>query len=61
MKCLVFLTALIALLGCGSDSNLITPDPSMDIGQPAERNELPVVEDPLVEPPEVVELPPIRV
>jgi len=61
MKCLVLLTALIALLGCGSDSNLITPDPSMDIGQPTEKNELPVVEDPLVEPPEVVELPPIRV
>ena len=39
MKCLVSLIALIALLGCGSDSNLITPDPAMDMEQPAERNE----------------------
>ena len=54
MKYLVLLTALIALLSCGSDSNLITPDPSMDMGQPAERNEPPVVENPIVEPQEVI-------
>ena len=58
MKCLVLLIALIALLSCGSDSNLITPDPSMDMGQPAERNEPPVVENPIVEPLEVIGEPP---
>ena len=58
MKCLVLLIALIALLSCGTDSNLITPDPSMDMGQPAERNEPPVVENPIVEPLEVIGEPP---
>ena len=59
MKHLVLLTALIALLSCGSDSNLITPDPSMDIGQPTEKNETPVMENPLGELPEVMVEPPI--
>ena len=54
MKCLVSLIALIALLGCGSDSNLITPEPAMDMEQPAERDDMPAVEDPLVEDPEVI-------
>ncbi|MDE0465651.1 MAG: hypothetical protein OYL97_01240, partial [Candidatus Poribacteria bacterium] len=53
MKCLVSLMALIALLGCGSDSNLITPDPAMDMEQPTERNEPPVVED-LPVPPDII-------
>ena len=54
MKCLVSLIALITLLGCGSDSNLITPEPAMDMEQPTARDEMPVVEDPLVEDPEVI-------
>ena len=49
MKYLVLLTALIALLSCGSGSNPITPKPSMDMSQPAERNESPVAENPLVD------------
>ena len=59
MKHLVLLTALIALLSCGSDSNLITPDPAMDTGQFTEKIEPPVAENPLVEPPEVIAEPPI--
>ena len=54
MKCIVLLTALIALLSCGSDSNLISPDPSMDMEQSVEKNEPPVVEDPLVELPDIM-------
>ena len=62
MKHLVLLTALIALLSCGSDSNFITPDPAMDTGQLAEKNEPPVVENPLIELPEgIPEPPPIQV
>ncbi|MDE0013220.1 MAG: hypothetical protein OXU36_18900 [Candidatus Poribacteria bacterium] len=59
MKYLVLLTALIALLSCGSDSNLISPDPSMDMRQPAEKNESLIVENPLVEPPEAMVEPPM--
>jgi hypothetical protein len=58
MKCVVLLTALIALLSCGSDSNLISPDPSEDTGQPAEINESSVVGNPLVIPPEAMVEPP---
>ena len=61
MKHFVLLTVLIALLSCGSDSNLITPDPAMDTGQPTEKNMSPVAEDPLVEPAEVIPEPPIAV
>lgn len=59
MKHLVLLTALIALLSCGSDSNLIIPDPAMDTEQPTEKNETPVVENLLDELPEVMVEPPI--
>ena len=58
MKYLVMLTALIALLSCGSDTNLISPDPSADMGQSTETNGLSVVEDPLVVPPEDMVEPP---
>ena len=51
MKRVVLLTTLIVLLSCGSDSNLISPDPSVDTSQPAEKSEMSVVEDPLVVPP----------
>ena len=54
MKCIVLLTALLALLSCGSDSNLISPDPSMDMEQSVEKNEPPVVEDLLVELPDIM-------
>jgi hypothetical protein len=58
MKHLVLLTALITLLSCGSDSNLITPNPA----QPAEKSEPPVVKNPLAELPEVIaEPPPIQI
>ena len=60
MKHLVLLTALIALLSCGSDPNLITPDPAMDTGQLTEKNEPSVAENPLIEPPEVMVEPPIE-
>jgi len=59
MKDLVLLTALIALLSCGSGSNPISPNSSIDTSQPAERNESPVAENPLVEPPEVMVEPPL--
>ena len=58
MKRVVLLTTLIVLLSCGSDSNLISPDPSVDTSQPAEKNEMSVVENPLVVPPEVMVEPP---
>ena len=54
MKCLVSLIALIALLGCGSDSDIITPDPSINMVHPAKKLEPPVEEDPLVEDPDVI-------
>ena len=54
MKCLVSLIALIALLGCGSDSDIITPDPSINMVQPAKKLEPPVEEEPLVELPDVI-------
>ncbi|MDD9974066.1 MAG: hypothetical protein OXU27_08670 [Candidatus Poribacteria bacterium] len=54
MKHLVSLTALIALLGCGSDSDIITPDPSINMVQPAKKLEPPVEEEPLVELPDVI-------
>ena len=55
MKCLVSLMALIALLGCGSDSNnIITPDPSINMVQPAKKLEPPAEEEPLVEIPDVI-------
>ena len=56
MKRVVLLTILIVLLSCGSDSNLISPDPSVETSQPAEKNEMPVVENPLVVPPEALEI-----
>lgn len=59
MKYLVLLTALIALLSCGSGSNPIAPNPSMDTSQSGEKNESPVAENPLVEPPEVMVEPPL--
>ena len=58
MKSVVLLTTLIVLLSCGSDSNLISPDPSVDTSQPAGKSEMSVVEDPLVVPPEVMVEPP---
>ena len=58
MKRVVLLTTLIVLLSCGSDSNLISPDPSVDTSQPAEKNEMSVMENPLVVPPEVMVEPP---
>lgn len=61
MKYLVLLTALIALLSCGSGSNPIAPNPSMDTSQSAEKNDAPVVEDPLVVPPEVMVEPQVGV
>ncbi|MCY4567071.1 MAG: hypothetical protein OXD49_02070 [Candidatus Poribacteria bacterium] len=61
MKYLVLLTTLIALLSCGSGSNPVAPNPSMDTSQSAEKNELSVVGDPLVVPPEVMVEPPVRV
>ena len=54
MKCLVSLIALIALLGCGSDSDIITPDPSINMVQPAKKLEPPVEEEPLAELPDVI-------
>ena len=54
MKCLVSFIALIALLGCGSDSDIITPDPSINMVQPAKKLEPPVEEEPLVELPDVI-------
>ena len=54
MKYLVSLAALIALLGCGSDSDIITPDPSINMVQPAKKLEPPVEEEPLVELPDVI-------
>ena len=54
MKYLVSLTALIALLGCGSDSDILTPDPSINMVQPAKKLEPPVEEEPLVELPDIV-------
>ena len=54
MKCLVSSIALIALLGCGSDSDIITPDPSINMVQPAKKLEPPVEEEPLVELPDVI-------
>ncbi len=54
MKHLVSLAALIALLGCGSDSDIITPDPSINMVQPAKKLEPPVEEEPLVELPDVI-------
>ena len=59
MKYFVLLTALIALLGCGSSSNPISPNPSADMNEPTEKNEVPVVENPLVEPPEGMADPPL--
>lgn len=59
MKYLVLLTALIVLLSCGSGSNPISPNPSMDTSQPAERNESPVAGNPLAVPPEVIVEPPL--
>ena len=70
MKSVVLLTTLIVLLSCGSDSNLISPDPSGDTNQPAKKNEMIVVENPLVVPPEAIKViaeppnegqPPVRV
>ena len=46
MKYLVLLMALMVLLSCGSGSNPISPNSSMDTSQPAERNESPVAENP---------------
>ncbi|MCY3551000.1 MAG: hypothetical protein OXH39_11125 [Candidatus Poribacteria bacterium] len=54
MKHLVSLTALIALLGCGSDSDIITPDPSINMVQSAKKLEPPVEEEPLAELPDVI-------
>ena len=54
MKYLVSLAALIALLGCGSDSDIITPDPSINMVQPAKKLEPPAQEEPLVERPDVI-------
>lgn len=54
MKYLVSLTALIALLGCGSDSDILTPDPSINMVQPAKKLEPPVEEEPLVELPDII-------
>ena len=54
MKCLVSLMALIALLGCGSDSDIITPDPSINMVQPAKKLEPPVEEELLVELPDII-------
>ena len=54
MKHLVSLAALIALLGCGSDSDIITPDPSINMVQPAKKLEPPAQEEPLVELPDVI-------
>lgn len=61
MKYLVLLTTLIALLSCGSGSNPVAPNPSMDTSQSAEKNESSVVGDPLVVPPEVMVEPLVRV
>ena len=62
MKYFVLLTALIALLGCGSGSNPIATNPSADLNEPAGKNEAPVVENPLVEPPEgMADPPPVEV
>ena len=59
MKSLVLLAALIALLSCGSGSNPISPNPSMDMSQSGEKNESSVAGNPLVEPPEVMVEPPL--
>ena len=62
MKYYVLLIALIALLGCGSGSNPISPNPSADMNEPVEKNKVPVVENPLVELPEgMVDPPPVGV